>query len=767
MRAARADRQIVIDRRRCRVRRRVDGVDLRQHAEGRARVRVRRRRHLGVGVSVGGGQRQAVDRARADVQFDTADLRRARRIRRIFGVQVEVRVGDGGARQELVGIDVVEVDLRVLAVHDIARDVHAHLVVQEVGFRADFIGLHRFRSERAEVRRAVVGATGAETARIFGVQVDAGRRIGGQRHHRVEPAAIVVQHVIGGDARHEVQSAVTLVLRIAAADRQVQHLRRGGGPGRLAVRGIAAGAGDAGALQEAGVIVPALVGRADRAEHLRGQDGVGGAVGVPLVRRGRRGGFAGLFVEIIEAGDPVELVDAADRLEFLAELALVQIRQAVAAELAVGGVGDALRTARIVPLVGRHAAPCGDRLQRDRRIDLVRQRRADALRLVDAVLLRHADVGDALTVRVDADQRGQRRDAGGGRDRARQAGGRAGRAARQDDAVGGAVEHADGAAQRVVVDQLAEERRVLVTRLVEGDVGGEAVGRLPARGDAAADAVIGVPAELAGERVARRRILMLVHAVQLDRDVLIFGQVDMRFAIARAVIAEACGDAATEFPGGRLGDDAERAAFGVATEQRALRTTQHFDALHVEQRGVQALRAAEVDAVDIDADARIARGLVLVERHDAADADRQRRLARFERGDAQAGHRAVTQIEQALDVAVLDRFGIEHADRDRRLLQVGFALGRGDDDVLQLVRLGRGGRVRGGRGIGGRRGSGGRLGGIGGERRCGGKGGCGDADHQQRAAAGHLHHDEIFPFEAMCLPGARLPPGCGGRVAIR
>ena len=145
-------------------------------------------------------------------------------------------------------------------------------------------------------------------------------------------------------------------------------------------------------------------------------------------------------------------------------------------------------------------------------------------------------------------------------------------------------------------------------------------------------------------------------------------------------------------PVGALVTMLTRAAFGVAAEQRALRAAQHFDPLDVEQRGVEALLAAEIDAVDIDADALVARGLVGVERHDAADADGQRRLARFEGRDAQARDRAVGEIEQALGRGGRSSaWRVGDADRDRRLLEVGFALGRGDDDraeALVLRRLG-------------------------------------------------------------------------------
>jgi len=115
----------------------------------------------------------------------------------------------------------------------------------------------------------------------------------------------------------------------------------------------------------------------------------------------------------------------------------------------------------------------------------------------------------------------------------------------------------------------------------------------------------------------------------------------MQLAIVRPVIADAAMPADGEFAARGLGDDAERAAFGVATEQGALRPLQDFDPLDVEQGGVEAVLATEIDAVDIDADALLARRLVGIERNDAADTDRQRRLARLEGGDAKARDGAV------------------------------------------------------------------------------------------------------------------------------
>jgi hypothetical protein len=144
--------------------------------------------------------------------------------------------------------------------------------------------------------------------------------------------------------------------------------------------------------------------------------------------------------------------------------------------------------------------------------------------------------------------------------------------------------------------------------------------------------------------------------------------------VVAAVVADARVRADPEFTSRRFGHHAQRAAVGVASEQRALRPLEHFDALEVEERRVQAVLAAEVDAVDVHADALLARGLIRVERHDAADPDRERRLARFERRDAQARNGPVGEIEHALDVAIFEAFAVDHGDRDRRLLEVGIAL---------------------------------------------------------------------------------------------
>nr|ART40412.1 K711 [uncultured bacterium] len=280
---------------------------------------------------------------------------------------------------------------------------------------------------------------------------------------------------------------------------------------------------------------------------------------------------------------------------------------------------------------------------------------------------------------MDADQGRQRADIF----RRRRVRGQCGHASRHARGLGRGRN--DRVAERVEAHQLAVERGVLVLGLVVRKVCGEAVDRLPAGGDSAADAIIGVPADRPGQRILDGRVLVLDHAVDLDREVVEGGEVQMDLAVILAIIADAAGHATAKFAGRRLGDDAQRAAFGVAAEQSALRSAQHLDALHIEQRRVQALLAAQIDAVDIDADALITRGLVGVERHDAANADGQRGLARLEGRDAQRGHGAVGQVHQALDMPVGDHRRVDYGNRDRRLLQVRLALGRGDHDGVEPV----------------------------------------------------------------------------------
>ncbi|MCY1169071.1 hypothetical protein D9M73_90850 [compost metagenome] len=136
-------------------------------------------------------------------------------------------------------------------------------------------------------------------------------------------------------------------------------------------------------------------------------------------------------------------------------------------------------------------------------------------------------------------------------------------------------------------------------------------------------------------------------------------------------------------------DDAGR---GVAAEQRALRPAQHFDLVHVEHRvGLQhdmlehdivlddrhGLRGAEVEidiaeAANVEAREDLAGGRLGVKAGDA--------VGEFEQRIA-AARREVAQIGT-----------LQHADRNRHLLQVLAAALRGDDDIAEIIFCG--GRLR-------------------------------------------------------------------------
>ena len=147
---------------------------------------------------------------------------------------------------------------------------------------------------------------------------------------------------------------------------------------------------------------------------------------------------------------------------------------------------------------------------------------------------------------------------------------------------------------------------------------------------------------------------MLDHTVQLDRNVLHFGQVHVKLRVVGTIVANAAADPAAKLAGRLLEHHRERTAFSVAAKQRALRPFQHFDPLNIMERRVEAVLAAKINAIQVDAYALFARRLVGIVRHDPANPDGQRGLARFEGRDAQRRNRAISQIHQALHAALFN-----------------------------------------------------------------------------------------------------------------
>ena len=584
------------------------------------------------------------------------------------------------------------------------------MVIEQIGLQADLVAAHVLRAESLIIRGTRARAPGPIARGVPGIAVNRAAEVIGDVHRRVETVPGAVQRLIAicrrrGRIHHERQVgridragklrigvddvtrnnelAFLVVMREAAADRDVQIVV--GVPGDVAIGRIAARANLRRTVDRAAARGRAKAGRTGaRIEDDKLIAGrlPGGRVAGDRDRIRRRRVIPHALIIVEEAQDVIDLADGADRLEFLAELVLKQIGQAVAAEVA--GVSGAarphdrrtVRAAAIVPLRCRNAAPRGDRAKLDFGRHVPGAVESIAMGPVDARLLRHANVRNVHpAIAIDHYARQQRSDSAG----------QVGVIGAGKRAVGLGGLCAGGAVVGIVVQQLTVERRVRVIAFVKSEIEAEIVGRPPFHLGTDAVTVIIVPAGRARQGIPGGRILMLDDAVELDPEIVEFRQVQVDFGAVAAVIADAAADPAAEFAGRPGGDDVERAALGVAPEQSSLRPSQNLHPRDVEQGRVETVLAAEIDAIDIDADALLAGRLVGVERHDAANADSQRGLARLEGRDAERRHGAVGEIVEALDVAVLHGLRVDDADRYRRALQVGLAAGRGHDDVGEAL----------------------------------------------------------------------------------
>src|SRR5690606_27447334 len=152
----------------------------------------------------------------------------------------------------------------------------------------------------------------------------------------------------------------------------------------------------------------------------------------------------------------------------------------------------------------------------------------------------------------------------------------------------------------------------------------------------------------------------------------------------RIELRDAGRDTAFEFINGLIGDDAERAADGIAAEHSALRTAQDFYALDIVEIHHAGGGARHIDAIDINADSRI-----------IADARLQILLtAQCDKYELRAGGGAGRNAEvwrRALNIGDVDdlfQFQPSRAGRsdcDRRRLQVLIAAARGDHYFLYHI----------------------------------------------------------------------------------
>jgi hypothetical protein len=121
---------------------------------------------------------------------------------------------------------------------------------------------------------------------------------------------------------------------------------------------------------------------------------------------------------------------------------------------------------------------------------------------------------------------------------------------------------------------------------------------------------------------------------------------------------------------------------------------QHLDALDVGETPVLTDLAPEVDAVQVDADARIGRDQVVLQADAADEGVHRRRMAGGEAGHVEVRDE-LADVGQVVDALPLHGFRRERADRDRHFVDVLLAFLRRHDDGLEDCRFLRHGRLHG------------------------------------------------------------------------
>ena len=195
---------------------------------------------------------------------------------------------------------------------------------------------------------------------------------------------------------------------------------------------------------------------------------------------------------------------------------------------------------------------------------------------------------------------------------------------------------------------------------------------------------IAVVGEVAGTEIFEETVPLVDTARNADRDRIRQWAGHISARNDRIVIAVGELRTATPIELRFLGDDRDDARRCVLAEQGRLRTTQHFDTGDVRQIGDRGSSTAAIDAVDEHADRWFDTGIV---RAVAEAADEEAGIGgRLALADAERGNHGL-QIANIADLVALQRFRAGDRHRNGNFLQGLFALRRGDDDLVTLVRI--------------------------------------------------------------------------------
>ena len=666
-------------------------------------------------------------RCRDDLELDTA-----------VAVIGEI-LGDEG-RSPRHRVDERRRRLQVLRFEPEPRQIDAQPPVKKRGLGAEFIAPDLFGVEGQQ-------RVGRRAARIPAARFEAARRRGEKQH-------VVVGDIIQRETRRPHLGA----LRRRDAHRADRHVGRIEAPcnQRRTQRPVV---GDGEGLF--------LIGITDAGGQLPLRAGV--EIGLDIACLGRRGIAQGpvgeeeagaedigeigriVFIEVEGSGDIIDRAaeNAARRLDFLAELAVLAViddgeaatRETRHRRRRVGDIGQAATIGEIERIFLAHVDIAGDEADVERLA-----RRPFDVRCVDlgvdpvAEPEKRLSPGHLLGQDAATEQRHQVERAGIGTGGARRE--------FRPEAGGGET---PGAIARIawiaieIGDILA-----IVAHICRRHVPGQRVGPFDLDGTAQARHVA-VVQPFAGRRVVYIAVVILEIARNLGLDKGIGRQVDR--AADQFLVIGTIGDLHVTADGFRraLEHDVDRAAGGVAPEQRALRPAQHLDAIDVEKGEVVAVLPRHVDVVDISADRRIEGG----DSFGIAQAADIIGVCRSKAGVVRSEHVGdiIDQLQRCRDAALRQRIGRKGTDRDRHRLLAFTAALRGDDDVGDGA-IGVGNRRRGLR----------HRGPAGGEDRCSEKGA---AQRQSAENRNHAHTPNRPRYNCQCRRSAvAMQQSCPDKFAI-
>ena len=160
-----------------------------------------------------------------------------------------------------------------------------------------------------------------------------------------------------------------------------------------------------------------------------------------------------------------------------------------------------------------------------------------------------------------------------------------------------------------------------------------------------------------GKRILDKPTATFDQAINLETQSSSFGQIDMCCHRPTAIVADARAYIDFHFAARLFRHNADCTADRVAPEQCALWAAQHLNAFNIGQFHAQAGYAPEINAVDINADGRVARHLRGVHRNKPTHTDRYCRRTAHKRRGSNRRYRAGEQIVDRVDAFLIERIG--------------------------------------------------------------------------------------------------------------